>query len=41
MQAPYKAGDRGEFIAAHTYTFHYLQRLYEQTFLPGETPVTD
>ncbi|MCL6269480.1 hypothetical protein M3P05_05940 [Sansalvadorimonas sp. 2012CJ34-2] len=41
MQAPYKAHDRGEFIAAHTYTFHFLKKLYESTFLPGETPVSD
>ena len=41
MQETYKANDRGEYIAAHTYTFHYLIRMYEKTFLPGESPVVD
>ena len=39
MQDTYNAKDRGEFIAAHIYSYYNLHRLYEQTFLQGESPV--
>ena len=38
MQKIYNAKDRGEFIAAHIYSFYHLHQLYKDTFLPGETP---
>ncbi len=39
MQEIYKASSRGEYFAAHIYSFYNLHRLYEQTFIPPETAV--
>ncbi|WP_281646614.1 hypothetical protein [Parendozoicomonas sp. Alg238-R29] len=41
LQKVYGAKDRGEFIAAHIYSFFHLHQLYKDTFLPGETPEGD
>ena len=38
MQKVYNAKDRGEFIAAHIYSFYHLHQLYKDTFLPSESP---
>ena len=41
MEAVYKVNNRGAYLATHTYSFYHLHRLYEQTFIPSETPVLD
>lgn len=41
METVYKVNNRGAYLAAHTYSFYHLHRLYEQTFIPPETPVLD
>ena len=38
MQRTYGAKDRGQFIAAHIYSFYHLHQLYKDTFLPLERP---
>ncbi|WP_087112809.1 hypothetical protein [Parendozoicomonas haliclonae] len=38
MQEIYRASNRGDYIAAHIYTFYNLHTLYEKTFLLPESP---
>ena len=41
MQAVYGAKNRGQYIAAHIYSFHHLYQLYQATFTAGECPVVN